>query len=73
MSVVQLYIEENLDEKAIARIKTILKGIKHVTDVEISNKSPHEFVIEFEEHYNLPIKIIEILKSEGYHPDIFSG
>ena len=73
MNSIQLYIDENLDEQSIRRIKTMLMEIEHVRDVEISSQSPHEFVIDFEEHHNLPIKIIDALKAEGYHPDIFSG
>ncbi|MGD8783818.1 MAG: hypothetical protein PVG75_05245 [Thioalkalispiraceae bacterium] len=73
MNSVQLYIEEDLDEKTIANIKSMLMAIEHVVDVEISNKSPHEFVIDFEEHHNMPMRIIESLKEQGYHPDIFSG
>ena len=73
MNTIQLYIEENLDEINIERIKKMLMEIEHVKDVEISSQSPHEFVIDFDEHHNMPMKIIEVLKAEGYHPDIFSG
>lgn len=73
MNSIQLYIEENLDKKTIESIRSMLMKIEHVVDVEISHQSPHEFVIDFKEHHNLPMKIVETLKSEGYHPDIFSG
>jgi len=73
MNSIQLYIDENLDEQSIARIKALLMEIEYVKDVEISSQSPHEFVIDFEEHHNMPMIIIDALKAEGYHPDIFSG
>ncbi len=73
MNSIQLYIEENLDEKNIELIKKMLMEIEYVKDVEISRQSPHEFVIDFDEHHNMPMKVIEALKAEGYHPDIFSG
>jgi len=73
MNSIQLYIDENLDEKSRTRLRIMLMEIEHVKDVEISSQSPHEFVIDFEEHHNMPMKIISALKAEGYHPDIFSG
>jgi len=73
MNSIQLYIEEDLDKDAIFNIKNLLLEIEHVVDVEISSQSPHEFVVDFDEHYNLPMKIVETLKDKGYHPDIFSG
>lgn len=73
MNTVQLYIEENLDAQSIMRIKKLLMEIEHVKDVEISSQSPHEVVVDFDEHHNMPMKIIEVLKAEGYHPDICSG
>jgi hypothetical protein len=48
-------------------------GVTHVVDVEIGENDPHELVIEYEEHHNMPIKIIEVLRSEGFHPDILSA
>jgi len=73
MNSIQLYIEEDLDKDAIFNIKNLLLEIEHVVDVEISSQSPHEFVVDFDEHHNLPMKIVETLKDKGYHPDIFSG
>ncbi len=73
MNTVQLYIEENLDASRQDELRKMLMNLPHVADVEISINSPHEFVVEYEEHQNMPMKIIEALKSKGYHPDIFSG
>jgi len=73
MNTIQLYIEENLNSEALEKLKTLLMQIEHVVDVELSSKFPHELVIEYEENYDMPINIIEILKAEGYHQDIFSG
>ncbi len=73
MNTVQLYIEDDLNVEQLKKLKQLLLDTPKVTDVEISSKSPHEFLIEFEEHHNLPMKIIEIIKEQGYHPDIYSG
>lgn len=73
MNAIQLYIEENLDSEKLNTLKNHLIDIEHVNDVEVSSKSPHELLVEFEGHHDLPMKIIEAIKAEGYHPDIYSG
>ncbi len=73
MNTVQLYIEDDLNVEQLNSLKQLLLDTPNVTDVEVSSKSPHEFLIEFEAHHNLPMKIIEIIKGQGYHPDIYSG
>ncbi|VAW97097.1 hypothetical protein MNBD_GAMMA21-848 [hydrothermal vent metagenome] len=73
MNTIQLYIEESLDSVKINTLKNHLIDIEYVNDVEVSSNSPHYFLIEFEEHHGLPMKILEAIKEEGYHPDIYSG
>ncbi len=70
MNTIRVYINEKLDAQ---QLEHLLMGVTHVVDVEIGENDPHELVIEYEEHHNMPIKIIEVLRSEGFHPDILSG
>ena len=73
MNTIQLYIEENLDSEKLNTLKNHLIDIEYVNDVELSSKSPHELLVEFEGRHDLPMKIIEAIKEKGYHPDIYSG
>lgn len=73
MNTVRIYIEENLDAKRLKSLKQLIQKIPHVLDVEFSAQEPHEVVVEFEEQQNMPVKLIEVLRRQGYHPDILSG
>jgi hypothetical protein len=70
MNTIRVYIDEKLDTQ---QLEHLLMGVTHVIDVEIGKNDPRELVIEYEEHHNMPIKIIETLRSEGFHPDILSA
>jgi hypothetical protein len=45
----------------VSTLREKLLHAPYVTDVEISDKSPHEFVVEFEERQNMPMRIITFL------------
>ncbi len=71
MHTIRIYLDDGkLDGQ---QLEHLLLGVTHVVNVEISRNDPHELVIEYEEQQNMPIKIIETLRNEGFHPDILSG
>lgn len=73
MNSVRIYIDEALDrDRRNALIHTI-QSVQHVVDVELSEKDPHEFVVEYQAQKNLPVRLIEVLRAQGYHPDILSA
>jgi len=72
MNTVRIYIDENLDASRLRGLKQMIQEIPHVLDVEVSDKEPHEVVVEYEEQQNMPVRLIEILREQGYHPDILS-
>ena len=73
MNTVQIHIDEKLDEQQLKKTKQLLMDVTHVVDVEISGNDPHEFVVEYKEHHDMPIKIVEAQRSKGLHPDIVSA
>lgn len=73
MNTVRIYIDENLDVSRQQGLKQVLLEIPHVLDVELSVKEPHEVVVEYDEQENLPVRLIEVLREQGYHPDILSA
>lgn len=73
MNTVRIYIDENLDTARLKSLKQLLEDIPHVIDVEISEKEPHEVVVDYAEQQNMPVKLIQILREKGFHPDILSA
>lgn len=70
MNTLHIYIEKTLDENSLQSLKSGLMGLPHVSDVEISNKSPHDLIVEVDEHCNMPVNLLTYLTNEGMRPDI---
>jgi len=73
MNTVRIYIDENLDTSRLHGLKQMIEAIPHVLDVEVSDKEPHEVMVDYEERNNMPVKLIEVLRQQGLHPDILSA
>lgn len=73
MNTVRIYIDENLDTARLKGLKQLIEDIPHVVDVAFSEKEPHEVVVDYEEQQNMPVKLIEVLREKGFHPDILSA
>ena len=73
MNSVQVYIDEMLEAGQLNAIKSLVLGIPHVHNVEVNSAVPHEMMIDFDAHYNIPMSILEKLESRGIHPDIISA
>ncbi len=73
MNTIRIHIDENLDAQHVESIDKLLKGINHVGDVEFGRDDPHELLVEYDEKFDMPIRITEALREKGYHPDIVSG
>ena len=73
MNTIRIYIDETLDVQHVESIDKLLTSINHVGDVEFGRDDPHELVVEYDEQFDMPIRIAEALREKGYHPDIVSG
>lgn len=73
MNTVRIYIDEDLDQQKRTELESFIREMSHVVDVGIGKNEPHEVVIEFEEHHNMPMMLIERLRAQGFHPDIISA
>lgn len=73
MHSIQVYIDEKLDTKSLNELKTLMQGLPHVTNVEINIDNPHDMLVEYEEHYNIPMLVMDKLHHKGLHPDIVSA
>jgi hypothetical protein len=73
MHSIQVYIDEELDPKSLGELKLLMQALPHVTNVEINTKRPHDMLVEYEEHYNIPMLVMDKLHHQGLHPDIISA
>lgn len=73
MHTIYLRIDEDLDEQGMRELQEGLRGIGHVTDVEMDAGTPHNILVEFEEEYISPSAILRQLQRHGVHADIMSG
>lgn len=73
MHSIQVYIDEKLDSKSLNELRVLMQELPHVTNVEINNAQPHDMLVEYEEHYNIPMLVIDKLHHKGLHPDIVSA
>ena len=73
MHTICLRIDEELDESGMRALQDDLRGVGHITDVEVHPRTPHDILIEFEEQYISPMAILRELNRHGVHGDIVSG
>jgi len=73
MHAVNLYIDENLNEKNLNQIKSELMMDSHVTNVAYHSKMPHDMLVEYDEAFVTPSAIVGHLESHGLHVDVTGG
>jgi hypothetical protein len=47
--------------------------VNHIVDVEVNARTPHDMLVEFEEHHISPMAILRELSRHGIHADIMSA
>jgi hypothetical protein len=73
MHTIYIHIDENLDETRLRSLSDDLRNVNHIVDVEISSRTPHDMLVEFEEHHISPMAILRELNRHGVHADIMSA
>lgn len=73
MNSIQVYIDEKLDSKSLNELKTAMMNLPHVINVELNLHTPHDMLVEYEAHYNIPMLVMDKLHHKGLHPDIISA
>ena len=73
MHTIYIHIDENLGEEGMRSLSNDLMGMEHIVDVEINAKTPHDMLVEFEEHHISPMAILRELTKHGVHADIMSA
>jgi hypothetical protein len=73
MHSIQVYIDEKLDSKLLNELRLQMLALPHVTNVEINAAQPHDLLVEYEKHYNIPMLVMDKLHHRGLHSDIVSA
>jgi len=73
MHSIQVYIDEELDPKSLNELKSLMQDLPHVTNVELNAAQPHDMLVEYEKHFNIPMLVMDKLHHKGLHPDIISA
>lgn len=73
MNSITVYIDESLSTHEMVKLKHEILAIPHVKDVEYPRHDLHDLTIDYEAHASLPGLVLEKLRSQGLHPDIYSA
>ena len=70
MNIVNIHIDETLDAGRIEELKKELMRVPHVCNVEMNPAVPHDLMVEYEEHHDMPMTLLSRLSQQGLHTDI---
>lgn len=70
MHSISVHIDETMKSSDIDSLRQKLLKEPYVTNVEMREEMPHDMLIEFEEHHDIPVHVLEMLKAQGFHADI---
>jgi hypothetical protein len=70
MNTVNIHIDETISRHDIGSLYQELMTTPHVRNVEVREAKPHDMLVEFEEHHNMPMHLLEMLQLKGLHADI---
>ena len=70
MNIISIHIDETLADRDIRNLKETLTTVPHIVNVELNSSVPHDLVVEYEAHYNMPVIILDKLSRQGLHSDV---
>jgi hypothetical protein len=70
MNTVNIRIDESITNQDMGELFRELMTTPHVRNVEVHSAQPHDMLVEFEEHHNMPMHLLEMLQRRGLHADI---
>ena len=70
MHTINIHVDESLDRSEMDTLKAELLTDSHVANVEVHEGMPHDLLVECDDHENIPLQILDILKNHGWHADI---
>ena len=70
MHSISVHVDETMKSSDIDNLRQRLLQEPYVTNVEMRTEMPHDMLVEFEEHHDIPVHVLEMLKEQGFHADI---
>lgn len=70
MHSINVHIDENMNRTDIDALRQQLAEEPYVRNVEMRLEMPHDILVEFEEHHEIPLHVLEMLRARGLHADI---
>ena len=70
MNTINIHIDETIDSNEFSGLRQELLSTPHVRDVQFNTKMPHDMLVEFDEHENVPMHVLDVFKGHGLHADI---
>lgn len=70
MNTVNIHIDETISRHDMGSLYQELMTTPHVRNVEVRVAEPHDMLVEYEEHHNMPMHLLEMLQKKGLHADI---
>ncbi|MEN8171068.1 MAG: hypothetical protein ABFS08_12670 [Pseudomonadota bacterium] len=70
MHSVSIHINESVNHLNMNELYRELMITPHVRNVEVRKAQPHDMLVEYDEHHNMPMHLLEILQQHGLHADI---
>ena len=67
MHAISIHIDENINRSEADALRREMMASPYVRNVEMSS---HDMLVEFDEHHNMPMNVLNMLKSHGLHADI---
>ena len=73
MHTLYIHIDEDLGDQEMRSLQRDLQQLHDVSDVEVSDKTPHDILVEFDEAHISPMAILKELSRHGLRADIMCG
>jgi hypothetical protein len=70
MHSVNIHIDETIDRGQMGSLCRELMTAPHVSNVELHEGNPHDMLVEYEEHHDMPMHLLQVLQQRGLHADI---
>lgn len=70
MHTINIHLDESLGRQEMDSLRSELLTDSHVRNVELHEGQPHDLLVECDDHEDVPLHVLDILKSHGFHADI---
>jgi len=70
MHAISVHIDESVNANEFNGLRKEMLSAPFIRDVQMRTERPHDMLVEFDEHHNVPMSVLDILHSHGLHADI---